>query len=115
MAKSEKIKTYQNIILAILQSEARDFSIQPKLNDHIIADRAHNHFQLLRIGWDDDDRILQILIHIDIKENGKVWIQENVTELPVDKELVRRGVPASDIVFGMNPPSYRPFTAFAEE
>ena len=66
------------------------------------------------VGWVDDDRILQILIHIDIKEDGKVWIQENVTELPVDEELLKRGVPASDIVLGMHPPSYRQFTEFAE-
>lgn len=114
MARLERIKNYQDIILAILLSEARDFSIQPELHDHIIADRERNHFQLLRVGWVGDDRILQILIHMDIKEDGKVWIQENATELPVDEELLKRGVPASDIVLGMHPPSYRQFTAFAE-
>lgn len=111
---NNNFEQYQRAIIDILQTEARDFSIQPELQDHIITDKKHNHYQLLRIGWVDDDRILQILIHIDIKPDGKVWIQENLTELAVDDELVKRGVPASDIVLGMHPPSYRKFTEFAE-
>lgn len=111
---NKKIEKYQNAIIEILRAEARDFSLQPELQDHIITDKAHNHYQLLRIGWVDDDRILQILIHIDIKSDGKVWIQENLTALAVDDELLKRGIPASDIVLGMHPPSYRQFTEFAE-
>lgn len=109
-----KIKSYQQIILKILQDEARDFALQPELHDHIIADTQRNHFQLLRIGWIEDDRILQILIHFDISPDGKIWIQENLTDLAVDDELQKRGIPASDIVLGMHPPSYRQFTTFAE-
>ena len=110
----KKIEKYQKAITEILQAEARNFSLQPELQDHIVTDKEHNHFQLLRIGWVDDDRILQILIHIDIKPDGKVWIQENLTELAVDDELVKKGVPPTDIVLGMHPPSYRKFTEFAE-
>lgn len=111
---NKKTEKYQQAIIEILQAEARDFSLQPELQDHVITDIAHNHFQLLRIGWVGDGRILQVLIHIDIKADGKVWIQENLTELAVDSELAKRGVPATDIVLGMHPPSYRRFTEFAE-
>lgn len=111
---NKKIEKYQKAIIAILQAEAKDFSLQPELQDHLITDRENNHFQLLRVGWVDDDRILQILIHIDIKPDGKVWIQENLTGLAVDDELVKKGIPPTDIVLGMHPPSYRKFTEFAE-
>lgn len=108
------IENYRNIILELFQEEMRDFALQPELQDHIIADTERNHFQLLRIGWVEDDRILQILIHIDIKPDGKVWIQENLTETAIDEELVKRGIPASDIVLGLTPPAYRKFTEFAK-
>ena len=111
---NKKIKAYQQHIIAILASEALDFPLQPELEDQVIADLERNHFQLLRIGWVDDDRILQILIQIDIKPDGKIWLQENQTELRLDDELLKKGVPASDIVLGMQPPSYRQFTEFAE-
>lgn len=111
---NNKIESYQQIIIDILISEAREFSLQPELEDQVIADLERNHFQLLRIGWVDDDRILQILIQIDIKPDGKIWLQENQTELRLDDELLKRGIAASEIVLGMHPPSYRQFTEFAE-
>lgn len=111
---NNKIESYQQIIIDILTSEVREFSLQPELEDQVIADLKRNHFQLLRIGWVDDDRILQILIQIDIKPDGKIWLQENQTELRLDEELLKEGIPASEIVLGMHPPSYRQFTEFAE-
>lgn len=110
----KKSERYRQIIAEILKSEARDFPDQSELEDQVILDWANDHYQLLRIGWLDDDRILQILIHVDIKPDGKVWIQETLTELALDDELVKRGIPASEIVLGMHPPSYRQFTEFAE-
>ncbi|MEL6717181.1 MAG: XisI protein [Bacteroidota bacterium] len=105
---------YQNYLVEILQSLSQEFKLQSELADVVIADRENGHFQLLRMGWIEDDRILQILVHFDLKEDGKIWIQENVTELAVDEELLKKGVPASDIVLAMHPPVYRKFTEFAE-
>ena len=110
----EKIEHYRKIVLDILESAARPFPLQPELADLVIADNTRNHFQLLRMGWVENDRILQILMHLDIKADGKVWIQENTTELAVDDELVKRGIPHEDIVLGMHPPSYRTFSEFAD-
>lgn len=109
-----KKSKYQAHIIDILQSLSQEFKLQSELADIIIADTENGHFQLLRLGWIEDDRILQILVHFDLKEDGKIWIQENVTELAVDEELLKKGVPSSDIVLAMHPPIYRQFTAFAE-
>ena len=49
-----------------------------------------------------------------MKENGKVWIQENTAEFTVDDELMKRGILHEDIVLGMHPPSYRTFSEFAD-
>jgi hypothetical protein len=110
----EKKQQYQKYILEILQSLAEEFKFQQELKDFVIADTENGHFQLLRIGWIDDDRILQILAHFDVAEDGKIWIQENTTSLAVDEELLKKGVLASDIVLAMHPPIYRQFTDFAE-
>lgn len=110
----EKIKRYESIIINLLKEEARTFPLQPELNDLVITDKENGHFQLLRVGWVEDDRILQVLIHMDISGAGKIWIQENLTELAVDEELLKKGVLTSDIVLGLQPPTYRQFTEFAE-
>ena len=34
-------------------------------------------------------------------------MQENLTDTAIDDELLKRGVPPTDIVLGMQPPAYR--------
>lgn len=115
MALTKKIKQYQSILLEILEQERSDYTgtRYQELEDQIIADLERNHFQLIRVGWADDTRCLDIKLQFDIKPDGKIWIQENLTDTAVDDELLKRGVPATDIVLGMQPPSYRQFSEFA--
>lgn len=110
---TEKIARYQEVLLSILEQEADTFPLQPELEDQIIADTVRNHFQLVRTGWVKGSRIHEVLLQFDIKPSGKIWIQANLTELHVEDELMKRRVPASDIVLGVQPPEYRQFTSFA--
>ncbi len=50
-------------------------------------------------------------MHLDIKD-GKIWIQHNMTEVDLGQELVNRGVPAEDIILGLQPPYKRPYTNY---
>ncbi|MCU0348956.1 MAG: XisI protein [Saprospiraceae bacterium] len=115
MAITKKIKKYQAILLEILEQEKADYTgtKYQELEDQIIADLERNHFQLVRVGWADDTRLLDIKLQFDIKPDGKIWLQENQTDVAIDDELLKRGVPATDIVLGMQPPAYRQFTEFA--
>ncbi len=111
----DKIKTYQQIILAIFEEYA---SYKPanslSSENQIIADIQRNHFQLVRIGWDDDeDFMYHLIFHLDIKPDGKIWIQANWTDKDIAIELVERGVDKSDIVIGFQPPSHRQYTGYA--
>jgi XisI protein len=40
----------------------------------IICDTEHDHYQLTYIGWEDQQRIFNLILHFDIKD-GKIWIQ----------------------------------------
>ncbi|NEP59720.1 MAG: XisI protein [Symploca sp. SIO2G7] len=42
-------------------------------------------------------------MHFDIKD-GKIWIQENVTEAELGQDLVNMGVAREDIVLGFQVP-----------
>jgi len=110
-----KIKKYQKILLDILEQEKTEYSgiNYQELEDQVIADLARNHFQLIRVGWADNTRCLDIKLQFDIKPDGKIWIQENLTDTAIDDELLKRGVPPTDIVLGMQPPAYRQFTEYA--
>jgi hypothetical protein len=45
--------------------------------------------------------------------NGKIWIQQNMTEIDLGEELVEMGVPKSDIVIGFLAPEIREYSEYA--
>lgn len=110
----EKVKKYEQVITQFLEEFVEDkLSRLPKsVDNQIVIDREHGHYQLLRIGWDEKDYIVSLLFHFDIK-NEKIWIQQNSTETLVADYFTERGVPKSDIVLGFQPEYARPYTGFA--
>lgn len=77
-----------------------------------VLDRENQHYQVLTVGWNRDQRIRGCILHIDIKD-GKIWIQHDGTEVGVANELVDMGVPKHDIVLAFHAPYKRPYTGFA--
>jgi hypothetical protein len=77
-----------------------------------VVDTTHDHYQLVNVGWNDNERIHSSLLHIDIKA-GKIWIQHDGTEEGIANRLVELGVPKSDIVLAFHSPYRRQFTEFA--
>lgn len=109
----EKILKYQQVLKQYLQEVATEWTRDPSDEEiEVICDTENNHFLLLRLGWQGSKYIHSVPLHFDIK-NGKVWIQENWLEEEVGEALTARGIPKSDIVLGLQPPSHRPYTGYA--
>ncbi|MFO0210633.1 MAG: element excision factor XisI family protein, partial [Pseudanabaena sp.] len=51
------------------------------------------------------------VMHFDIKD-GKIWLQQNLTDQNPAEELVAMGVERQDIVLGLQPPYKRPYTDY---
>ena len=109
----ENVTLYKNIILTILEEFANDWnnSSQP-LEYEIIADEKRQRFQLVCLGWVNEKYTHFTIFHIDIR-NGKVWIQENRTDIKIAQELTKRGIPKTDIVLGIQPPELRKYSEYA--
>lgn len=108
----DKVKEYQDIIIAFLEEYAAIPYANSTIEKQVIADRQRNHFQLVAVGWEGDRFDHSTIFHFDIKD-GKVWIQQNWTELQIGDELVARGIPATNIILGFQPPYARAYTGFA--
>lgn len=78
-----------------------------------IIDRERQHFQLVNVGWDKNQRIRGCVLHVDIRDN-RIWIQHDGTETGIANELVEMGVPKQDIVLAFLAPYKRQFTEFAK-
>lgn len=72
-----------------------------------VFDRQSNRYQLLCQGWiPEEDRVFYPVVHIEIID-GKVWIQHNQSDIDIGEELSNRGIPKSQMVLGLHPPSIR--------
>lgn len=110
----DKIAKYRQYIEKIIKEYSQ---YKPKYGDievQTILDRERDHYQLLNVGWDGNERIRGCVFQIDIK-NDKIWIQHDGTEIGIANELVESGIPKEDIVLAYFKPSRRKYTDFGIE
>jgi hypothetical protein len=108
----DRVEAYRAYIRQFLSEVAAYDSSDDEVEHQLIFDTANDHYLLFHTGWKGNRRVHGAAIHIDIK-NGKIWIQDNRTEIDVANELVALGVRKEDIVLGLYDPYTRQFTEFA--
>lgn len=110
----DKIEQHKSYLTALLNELAM---LRPANLDDVeiqkIIDSSGNHFQLVSIGWEGKKFVYHVMFHFDIKEDGKIWIQQNSTDILVADKLIKMGVKREDIVLGFQPPFLRSESGFA--
>lgn len=107
----DTIDRYRTCIQSLLEKHSHYSSSDPDVESELFFDRDRDHYQLMRVGWDGLKRIYHTILHFDIK-NGKIWLQQNTTDIDVGQELIDMGIPKQDIVLGLHPPYKRPYTGY---
>lgn len=105
------LDNYQKHIQDLLTQYSQQANAEDGIETQLIFDSEHHHYQILEIGWANDDRIYNCILHLDIKDN-KIWIQRNTTDSRIAEELIAMGIPKADIVLGLQPPYKRPYTNY---
>jgi XisI protein len=81
-------------------------------DDRLAFDEERDQYLWFRSGWNGKERIRHITMYLRIKD-GKIWVEEDLTDLCVVDDLLAAGISKSDIVLGFHHPSKRPLTEFA--
>ena len=97
----DRLNNYRRIICEFLEDFATD---DPEAQ--LIFDLERDRYLVMHVGWRNDYRIYGCAIQLDLID-GKIWIQNNSTEVLIDRELTKRGVDIKDIVLGFRSPSIR--------
>ena len=107
-----KVEQYRQLVQELLTAHSTiDFG-NPELESELILDPIRDRYQLVHVGWFEEQRIYGCSLHIDIRD-GKIWIQHDGTEGGIAQEMLDRGVPKQDIVLAFHSPFKRQFTEFA--
>jgi XisI protein len=109
----DKVALYKNIVRDLLAHCAElDSAEQEDLKTYFIADEQQGHYLLMAIGWHGNHRTYFPYLHLDVR-NEKVYVEKNMSEISIAKELEARGIPKSDIVLAFHAPYKRPHTGYA--
>ncbi len=110
----DKLNYYQNIIKKILTEYAKISSQVPDQDTEeiLIFDDDRSQYFWFNICWKNGKRIKAISVYLRLK-NDKIYIEEDWTEAGIATELMRVGIPSSEIVLAFQPPEVRQFTEFA--
>ena len=107
----DKLAQYRQYVQTLINHYAEDDISDDEVEVQLILDTERDHYQWMNVGWQELSRIYRTIIHIDIKD-GKIWLQQNLTDQNPAEELVAMGVPREDIVLGLQPPYKRPYTDY---
>lgn len=82
------------------------------IETQLIIDSERDHYLLVRIGWQGNTRINHPVFQFDIKDD-KIWIQENNTDIEIDRDLEELGISKKELVIGFHHPSMREYSDYA--
>ena len=97
----DRINEYRQIVRDFLE----DF-IKYDVNAQLIFDTDRDRYLVMHNEWRNESRIYGCAMQLDIID-GQIWIQQNSTEIYIDRELIQHGVAPKDIILGFRSPSIR--------
>lgn len=77
-----------------------------------VIDDANGHWQVIHRGWDGDERVYVVLVHLRLVED-RIYVERDGTPDGVATHLLGAGVPQTQIVMAVHPPYLRHLTPFA--
>ena len=107
----DKVEQYRVLVKTLITRYASEDISSQDVAVELVLDVEHDHYQWMNVGWEGLSRIYSCIVHLDIKD-GKVWLQQNLTDRNPAEELVDMGVAREDIVLGLHPPYKRPYTDY---
>lgn len=110
----ESLEHYRQVIIKLLTEQRQTPKRHGHIDQQLVLDRERDHYLLIDVGWNADEtqRRYLVLLHLDIID-GKIWLQQNATELLVEHWLVEQHVPSEAIVLGVQPSYKRPYTDYS--
>lgn len=107
----DKLEHYRNCIQNLLENHSHQFPQKENIETALCFDIIRDRYQLMRIGWQDLKRVYHTVLHFDIK-GGKIWLQQNTTDIDVGEELIDMGIPKQDIILAIYPPYKWAYTGY---
>jgi len=112
----DKITHYKKIVREV-QEIVANLGSKPNaiIEIQVIQDDQRGQYLIYSNGWYDPshNRVYGNYFHVQVKDDGKVWLHHDGTDLIIAEMLEERGIPKEDIVLAFHAPIRRPDTGYA--
>ena len=109
----DRLMHYRSLLKEVLiEYHQLNTKSDSNVESFLVFDESHDQYLLMLMGWNKDERIKSVMIHIRLKDE-KIWVEEDWTEEGVATDLIRKGVEQKEIVLAFHPPHIRQYTEFA--
>ena len=98
----DSLAAYKQAVRHLLSRYSREYFSDDGVVTQLLFDDERGHYQWMDVGWKGTKRVNQSIMHFDIQD-GRVWLQQNLTEQNPAEDLVDMGVLREDIVLGLQP------------
>jgi hypothetical protein len=110
----DKLTAYRNLIKELLTKfvELDNKHSTSGVEHVLVADDERGHYFWYNVGWWQRERLSAPTVYVRLKD-GKIRIEDDMTEVGIANELIEAGVPKEDIVLAFHAPEMRQYTEFA--
>jgi hypothetical protein len=109
----DNIKDIHNIVYTLLHDIAETFRKNSQWGILEAYDEKRGQYLLFTDGWNKSIRDYGCFMHIEIKENGKIWLRRDGTDLNIGQQLLESGIKPSQLVLAFHSPAMRALSDFA--
>ncbi len=93
----DRLEKYRNLIKRAI-TDSDYYRYPPEGTDNLFAcDDANGIYILYNVGWRGREHVSRVRLILRLKDS-KIWIDEDWTEDGIVTDLLRFGIPPSDIV-----------------
>ncbi|MEO7311787.1 MAG: XisI protein [Chitinophagaceae bacterium] len=103
----DNLTTNKKIVQALVEEIAAMTPTDEKSETQTIIDNERGHYVLFSVGWYNSNREYLPFVHIDVKDNGRIYIQHDGTDLKIALLLAEKGIDKKDIVLAYRSPQRR--------
>lgn len=103
---------YKSLVRQIVSEIATEIKLKD-IENLLILDDERGHYLFFTDGWRNGSRQYGCVVHVEVKDNGKIWLRRDGTDLDIGQQLLDADVPKNDIVLGFHSPKMREFSDFA--
>jgi len=91
----ENVIKYRQLVREILDAEYQELLQNPNktIRPVFIRDEENGHYLLYIDGWQGAQRLYGCSIHIEVTQEGKIWLHLDETDLQIGQLLIDKGVP----------------------